>query len=104
MGREKAGKRKVEKNEGKVKENGGNWCVGGKAGPYLFIVSKKSLLLLVPRIFSSKKSMLSMGCMGANSLRKIHTLFSTSSSSNSSSFLVPLRLMSMAGNMRFSAR
>ena len=71
---------------------------------HLPIALRNSLLDFVPFILSRRNSIPSSGVMGASILRRIQTLFRTSSERRSSSRRVPERLISMAGKTRFSER
>src|ERR1700693_4057590 len=69
---------------------------------YRFIASKKSALVLVSFILSSKNSIAASSSMGCRSLRRIHILDSSDGSVMSSSLRVPERLMLIDGKVRFS--
>src|SRR5207248_11164728 len=69
---------------------------------YPLIAAKNSAFPLVLLSLSSSSSMVSTGESGLSTLRRIHTRFSSSFGSSSSSLRVPLLLMSMAGNTRLS--
>ena len=89
-----------EANNGKTTKKGrpfGRPFLAKEGFPYPFILSKNSLLLLVPSILLTRNSIASTELSGLSTRRSAHTFCITSLSRRRSSLRVPDALMSMAG-------